>query len=401
MIKHNNPFSHTPNETVLLLKYGEIALKGLNRKRFEDVLAKNIKWRLRDLGKTSLVRAQSTMYVTSEDPDFDYDEATFRLTHVFGLAGIAQAVRTEKDLTAIGEKIIHSLRDRLTAAKSFRITAKRADKTFPYNSPQLQQELGGILLDEFPHLAVDLHHPDLTVTVEIRDFGAYLHADQIKGAGGMPVGCSGRGMVLLSGGIDSPVAAYMMAKRGLRLHAIHFASPPYTSERALQKVEDLCELVTRYAGNIYFHYVPFTKIQEAIKKHCSEEYFTLIMRRLMMQIAIKVSHDQEAGALITGESLAQVASQTLGGIAATDQVCTLPVFRPLIGMDKEEIVRIARQIGTFETSILPYEDCCTVFTPKHPRTNPTIEQVEKAEQRFDFSALIQEAIDGITTKRIG
>lgn len=396
-----NPLAHTTQERVLLLKYGEIALKGLNRRKFEDILAKNIKWRVRDLGQTTLLRAQSTMYLTSNDPQFDYDEATFRMTHVFGIAGVSLAFRTNKDLATISEQIVHSLRDRLTAAKTFRITAKRADKSFPYPVPQLQAELGGRLQQAFPHLAVDLYHPELTITVEIRDFGAYFHADQQKGAGGMPVGSSGRGMVLLSGGIDSPVAAYMMAKRGLRLHAIHFASPPYTSERSLQKVEDLCELVTRYAGNIAFHYVPFTKMQEAIKTHCPEEYSTLVMRRMMMRIAERVSQEQHAGAIITGESLAQVASQTLGGIAATDQVCSLPVFRPLIGMDKEEIVRIARQIGTFETSILPYEDCCTVFTPKHPCTNPTLEQVEQVERLLYASELLQEAIAGIVTKRLG
>jgi thiamine biosynthesis protein ThiI len=385
---------------VIMIKNGEIALKGLNRKTFEDILAKNIKWRLRNVGKFNITRAQSTMYIEPKEDGIDFEEAVERLQKVFGVAAFTRALVTEKDLEVIKRDAVSYMKDVLPYAKTFKVAAKRSDKKFPLTSPQLQQELGGVLLDAYPHLKVDVHQPEVTVTVEIRDFGAYIHATQIPGAGGMPVGSSGKAMVLISGGIDSPVAAYMMAKRGLILHAIHFVSPPYTSERALQKVEDLCEKVSEYAGRIVFHCVPFTKIQEAIKMNCPEEFFTIIMRRLMMEIAIRVSRENGLRALITGESLGQVASQTIGAIAATDEVCTIPVFRPLIGMDKNEIVEIARKIDTFELSILPYEDCCTVFTPKHPKTKPDVVQVRAAQQKFDFEPLIEEAVAGIETKTI-
>ncbi len=383
-----------------MIKLGEIALKGLNRKTFEDTLVKNIKWRLRGVGKFSVTRAQSTMYIEPKEDDIDFEEAVEHLQKVFGIAAFTRALVTEKELSCIQKDAVEYMKDVLPYAKTFKVTAKRADKKFPLTSPQIQQELGGVLLEAYPHLKVDVHNPEVTVTIEIRDFGAYIHAKQLPGAGGMPVGSSGKAMVLISGGIDSPVAAYMMAKRGLILHAIHFVSPPYTSDRAQQKVEDLCEIVSQYAGKITFHCVPFTKIQEAIKLHCPEEFFTIIMRRLMMEIAIRVSEENDLKALITGESLAQVASQTIGAIAATDEVCTMPVFRPLIGMDKNEIIEIARKIGTFETSILPFEDCCTVFTPKHPKTRPNLAQVRAAQAAFDFAPLIEEAIQGIEVKTI-
>lgn len=383
-----------------MIKLGEIALKGLNRKTFEDTLVKNIKWRLRGVGKFAVTRAQSTMYIEPKEDDIDFDEAADHLSNVFGIAAFTRALVTEKKLEAIKADAVEYMRDVLPYAKTFKVTAKRADKSFPLTSPQIQQELGGTLLDAYPHLKVDVHNPEVTVTIEIRDFGAYIHGKQIPGAGGMPVGSSGKAMVLISGGIDSPVAAYMMAKRGLILHAVHFVSPPYTSDRARQKVEDLCEIVSRYAGRIYFHCVPFTKIQEAIKTHCPEEFFTIIMRRLMMEIAIRISEENDLKALITGESLAQVASQTIGAIAATDDVCTMPVFRPLIGMDKNEIIEIARKIGTFETSILPFEDCCTIFTPKHPKTRPAVEQVRAAQAAFDFAPLVEEAVRETEVKTI-
>ena len=387
-------------QEVMMIKLGEIALKGLNRKTFEDTLIKNIKWRLRNVGKFAVTRAQSTIYLEPREEGIDFDEAADRLQQVFGIAAFTRALETEKDFDAISRDAVEYLRDTLPYAKTFKVTAKRSDKKFPMTSPELQQELGAVLLEAYPHLKVDVHHPEVTVTVEIRDFGAYLHGRQLPGAGGMPVGSSGKAMVLLSGGIDSPVAAYMMAKRGLILHAVHFVSPPYTSDRARQKVEDLCEIVSQYAGRIYFHCVPFTEIQEAIREHCPEEFFTIIMRRLMMEIAIRISRENELGALITGESLAQVASQTLGAIAATDEVCTLPVFRPLIGMDKNEIIEIARRIGTFETSILPFEDCCTVFTPKHPKTRPNLAQVRAAQAAFDFAPLVEEALRNTEVKPI-
>lgn len=377
---------------VIMIKNGEIALKGLNRKSFEDVLVKNIKWRLKTLGKFSLTRAQSTMYIEPSQDGIDFEEAVERLQKVFGIAAFTRALVVPKEVEQIKQQAINYMNDTLPYAKTFKVTAKRADKNFPLQSPQIQREIGGALLSAYPHLKVDVHNPEVTVTIEIRDFGAYIHAKQIKGAGGMPVGTSGKALVMISGGIDSPVSAYMMAKRGLQLHAVHFVSPPYTSDRALQKVQTLCEKVSEYAGKIHFHIVPFTKIQETIRDNCPEELFTIIMRRLMMEISMKIAEHNDLKALITGESLGQVASQTIGAIATTDEVCNIPVFRPLIGMDKNEIVDIARRIDTFETSILPYEDCCTVFTPKHPKTKPDIQVVRDAQAKFDFCPLIDEAI---------
>lgn len=385
---------------VIMIKNGEIALKGLNRKTFEDMLVKNIKWRLRNLGKFSVTRAQSTMYIEPLEDTIDFEEAVDRLSKIFGIAAFTRALVTEKDMDVIRKDAVEYMQDVLPYAKTFKVAAKRADKKFPLQSPEIQQELGGVLLEAYPHLKVDVHNPDITVMVEIRDFGAYIHAQQTPGAGGMPVGSSGKALVMISGGIDSPVAAYMMAKRGLQLHAIHFVSPPYTSDRALQKVETLCEKVSEYAGRIHFHCVPFTKIQEAIRDNCPEELFTIIMRRLMMKISLKIAEHNELKALITGESLGQVASQTIGAIAATDDVCTMPVFRPLIGLDKNEIVEIARKIDTFETSILPYEDCCTVFTPKHPKTKPDLQTVRDSEAAFDFEPLLQEAVENTVIKLI-
>ena len=288
------------------------------------------------------------------------------------------------------------LKDELEKAKSYKVEAKRSDKSFPLTSPQIQQALGDAITDAFPGLPVDVHEPDMTVLVEIRDKGAYVNARKIPAVGGMPVGSNGNGLVLLSGGIDSPVAAYMIAKRGLKVDAVHFQSPPYTSERALLKVESLCEKLTEYCGDIRFYCVPFTEIQEALRDNCDGDYFTVIMRRLMLKIANTLCDKGSYGALITGESVGQVASQTLAAINCTDRAAEYPVLRPLVGMDKKEIVEIARKIDTFETSILPYEDCCTVFTPKHPRTKPRVKDVIAEEEKFDFAPLIEKAINGIT-----
>lgn len=383
-----------------MIKNGEIALKGLNRRSFEDMLVRNIRWRLKNVGNFKITKAQSTMYIEPQDDGIDFEEAVDKLSKVFGIAAFTRALVVEKDMDIIQEHAVSYMKDILPYAKTFKVAAKRSDKKFPLNTPQLQQVLGGVLLDAYPHLKVDVHNPEVCVTVEIRDFGAYIHAGQIQGAGGMPVGSSGKALILISGGIDSPVAAHMMAKRGVLLHAIHFVSPPYTSDRALQKVEDLCEIASEYAGRIQFHCVNFTKIQEAIKNNCPEELFTIIMRRLMMEISIKVAEKNDLKALITGESLGQVASQTMGAIATTDDVCSIPVFRPVIGMDKNEIIDIARKIGTFDTSILPFEDCCTVFTPKHPKTNPVLQNVRDAQNCFDFAPLIDEAVANISTKMI-
>ena len=379
---------------ILLLKNGEIALKGLNRPTFEAILTKNIKWRLEGLGPYTIVKAQSAVFIEPQDSGFDLPEAAHRLEKVFGLASITRAAVVEKDLPVILDAAQTYLADTLAGISSFKVTAKRADKKYPLKSPELCVEVGARLLEAFPHLHVDVHNPEITVTIEIRDFGAYIHAGATPGAGGMPVGSNGRASILISGGIDSPVAAYMLAKRGVRLNAVHFESPPYTSPRARQKVLDLLKLVSVYSGKIICEVVPFTRIQEEIRKNCPEELFTVIMRRIMMKVASALAERSGCQALITGESIGQVASQTIEAISCTEAAASVPVFRPLIGMDKEEIVRIARTIGTFETSILPYEDCCTVFTPRHPRTRPRIDFVEQAEAAFDFAPLIEEAING-------
>ena len=380
---------------IILIKDGELSLKGLNRRQFEDKMVATIRRRLKDLGKVVVERAQSTIYIKPQDDDFDFPEALDRMGRIFGIAAFSRACVCEKNMDDILAKAPEYLADTLRGIKTFKVEAKRADKAFPLKSPEICREVGGALLRAFPHLRVDVHNPDEVITVEVRDYAAYIRGGQIKGAGGLPVGTAGRAQVLISGGIDSPVAAYTMAKRGLVLNAIHFASPPYTSIRAEQKVRDLLGRVARYSGVIKLAIVPFTEIQEEIGKHCPEDYFTLVMRRMMMRIACRVSEADGCLGLVTGESLGQVASQTLPAIAATDEVCTMPVLRPLIGMDKEEIIAISKKIDAFDISILPYEDCCTVFTPKHPHTKPKKGQCEEAEKNLDIEPLIERAIAGI------
>lgn len=383
---------------IILVKYGEIALKGLNKNTFEDMLTKNVKRRIKSLGRFTCTRAQSTLYIEPEDETIDLAEAVSRISKIFGIAALCRACVCEKSFDDIREKSFDYLSTILPYAKTFKVTAKRADKAFPMKSPEICMELGGALLEKFPNLTVDVKNPEVTVTVEIRDTNAYVHAENIKGAGGLPVGSSGKAMLLLSGGIDSPVAGWMMAKRGVHIAAIHYVSPPYTSDRAQLKVETLCEKLTDYCGGIAFYCVPFTEIQEAIKDNCPEEFFTIIMRRLMMEIAQRIAENDGCLALITGESVGQVASQTMAAIGCTDAVCRMPVFRPLIGMDKTEIIEIARKIDTFETSTLPYEDCCTVFTPRHPKVRPLLEDIEKAQNSFDFEPLISKAVEGTEMK---
>ncbi len=381
---------------VLLIKNGEIALKGLNRSTFEDILVKNIRRRLSaSVGKFTFTKSQSTIIAESNDEDADFETAVETLKKIFGIAAFSRAVVCEKDFEEIKKVALDYLGDDLRSVKTFKVNAKRSDKKFPMTSPEICREVGAHLLRSIPSLKVDVHNPDITVTVEVRDKNVFIHGNQIKGAGGMPVGSAGRVALLVSGGIDSPVAGWMMAKRGLQLDAIHFAAPPYTSKRAEMKVRDLVSIVAKYSGRINFAVVNFTEIQEAIKEHCPEELFTIIMRRLMMKIAVRLAEKDNCGALITGESLGQVASQTLGALACTDAAVNMPVFRPCIGMDKEEIIKISRNIGAFETSILPYEDCCTVFTPKHPRTRPTLRLIEEAEGAFDFSEMIERAIEAV------
>lgn len=381
---------------IILVKNGELALKGLNRSSFEDILIKNMKRRLNDLGSFEFTKSQSTIMVDPLDDDIDLDDAVDIVSRVFGIAALSRACVCEKDFEDIKATALSYLKDELEDAKTFKVEAKRSDKKFPMKSPEICRELGGFLLSKFRNLSVDVHNPDITVTVEVRDKYAFVRGNNIKGAGGMPTGTSGRAGILISGGIDSPVAAYMMAKRGIELCAIHFASPPYTSELAEMKVMELLKKVARYSGVITTYVVPFTKIQEAIRDLCPEEYFTIIMRRIMMMISEKLAVHQNCYALITGESVGQVASQTMYALACTDCAVNMPVFRPCIGMDKEEIITISRKIDTFQTSIQPYEDCCTVFTPKHPKTKPHLDDVIKAEANIkNLEDLMNEAIQNV------
>ena len=379
---------------IILLKSGEIALKGLNRSTFEDIMAKNARRRLQPLGEFKIWHAQSTTYVQPLAEGVDMDEAVRRLQTVFGIVAVTKSCVVEKDFSVICPAAAEYFAPQLSAARTFKVEAKRSDKSFPMKSPEISRELGGYLLSRFHHLKVKVEQPEITITVEIREQGAYIHANQLPGAGGIPVGTGGRAMLLLSGGIDSPVAGYMMAKRGLELAAVHFASPPYTSDRARQKALDLAQELTPYTGRIRLFVVPFTKLQELLRERCPEDYFTILMRRYMMRVAEQIALREGCGALITGESLGQVASQTMQAIGCTDLACRLPVLRPCIGMDKEEIVRISRKIETFETSILPYEDCCTVFTPRHPKTKPTVAAVEAIEAEMAIpEELVAEAAE--------
>ena len=373
-------------------------LKGLNRKSFELKLMGNIRRRLAPLGKFKVYCLQSTVYVEAESEDADLDAAFEALQQVFGMVKLSRAAACEKDKDAIARLAIEYLRDDMLRAKSFKVESKRSDKSFPMTSIQLSQYVGGELAEAYPNCKVDVHEPELTVFIEIRDLAAYVHAAPVPGAGGMPVGSNGVAVTLLSGGIDSPVSTYMIAKRGVRLIPVHFFSFPYTSQQAKEKVVELGQILTRYCGRMTLEVVPFTHIQEEIRDKCPEEYFTLIMRRFMMRIAERIAEANGAKAIVTGENLGQVASQTMEAMASTQAVIDLPVLQPLIGMDKEEIVQLARKIGTFDTSILPYEDCCTVFTPRHPRTRPKVHEVEAAESALDVQALVEEALQG--TERI-
>lgn len=385
---------------VILIKNGELALKGLNRSNFEDTMIRNLRHRLKPLGICDIFKAQSAIFVEPRAEDYPFDKALDTVARVFGIAAFSRAAAVEKDLDVILKTAPLYLADTMKSIRTFKVESKRADKAFPHKSPEISAEVGGALLAAFPHLRVNVHEPDAIVNIEIRDRAAYIHCGQIKGAGGMPVGTSGKATVLISGGIDSPVAAYMMSKRGLVLDAVHFASPPYTSERAEQKVKRLLSKVAAYSGNIRLAIVPFTEIQEQIAEKCAEEYFTLIMRRFMMKIASRIAEEGGSAALITGESLGQVASQTMPALACTEDVATLPVLRPLIGMDKHEIVEISRKIDCFDISIEPYEDCCTVFTPKHPRTKPTVEECRKAESVLPIEELIDRAVKGTVFEHI-
>ncbi len=386
---------------MILLKLGELVLKGANRYTFEDKLKSNLARRLKSHGKFRVYSRQSTTYIEPLSDECDMDAAYDVAKKVFGAVGVSRAKACAKTKEAMLETVRTYLASNLAGEKTFKVESKRADKSFPMTSIQLSQWVGGELDELYPNLHVDVHNPALTIHLEVRDYAAFVHADPEPGAGGLPVGTSGRAMSLLSGGIDSPVASWMMAKRGVALEMVHFYSYPYTSPEAKEKVLDLARLLTPWTGRLIVHVVPFTHIQEELRRACPEELFTLLMRRFMMRIAEGMARRTGCRALVTGESLGQVASQTMDAMAVTGAVTSLPVFRPLVGMDKEEVVRIARKIGTFETSILPYEDCCTVFTPRHPRTRPHLDEIEAAEAVLDVEALVQEALDATERVKIG
>ena len=379
---------------IILCKLGEIVLKGLNRHSFEMKLMSNIRRRTQRYGKFKIYSRQSTIYVEPVEETCDLDAAYDACKKVFGIIAIARAVPCAKEKEAIFNTAKEYLAPALLAAKSFKVESKRSDKSFPMGSIQLSQWVGGALHDAFPHLIVDVHNPELTVHLEVREDAAYVHGPAEAAAGGLPIGMGGHAVSLLSGGIDSPVSSYMIAKRGVQLELLHFASPPYTSEQAREKVLQLAQELTVWCGRLTVHVVPFTEIQEEIRRKCPEDHFTLIMRRFMMRLGDRLAHELACKAIVTGESLGQVASQTIQALVVSDDVATLPVLRPLIGMDKEEIVRIARHVGTFDTSILPYEDCCTVFTPRHPKTKPNLEEVREYEAALDIDALCDRALAG-------
>ena len=380
---------------IFLMKLGEVVLKGANKRQFENKLRQNVRRRMKPYGNFDVYIMQSTVYVEPMDEDADVDGAWEACRSIFGVVSLCRCRPCEKNLDAIYNAVEEYLGEDLDCAKSFKVESKRSDKAFPMTSIAISQEIGGRLAEAHPTVEVDVHHPEYTVYVEVRDLAAYVHGPAVPGAGGLPTGVGGRAMCLLSGGIDSPVAAYMMAKRGMEIECVHFFSYPYTSQLAKDKVLELARLVTRYSGRMTVNVVSFTQIQEAIRDNCPEEFFTLIMRRFMMEISQRIAKGDGCGALITGENLGQVASQTMEAMTVTGAVVDIPIFMPLIGMDKEEIVTIARKIGTLDTSILPYEDCCTVFTPKHPKTKPTLGQLLHAERNLDREALILQALESV------
>ncbi|MCL1829153.1 MAG: tRNA 4-thiouridine(8) synthase ThiI [Oscillospiraceae bacterium] len=385
---------------IILMKQGETVLKGLNRSRFEKLLIADIKSRLTEFGRFKVSSLQSTVYAEPEDSDCDMSGAFEDMLKVFGIVTAVRAAACEKNAEAIAEKATEYLGEAMKKASSFKVETKRSDKSFPMTSPELSKYLGARLAAAYPGTKADMHTPELTVNAEVRDRAAFIHSAPSQGAGGLPRGSNGRAVVLLSGGIDSPVAAYLMAKRGVKLIPLHFFSFPYTSEQAKRKVADIAGILSSYCGNLTVEMTPFTRIQEEIRKNCPVELLTIISRRFMMRIAEKTARHYGCGALITGENLGQVASQTMESIEAVQQCVSLPVYRPLIGADKEEIVRLARKIGTYDVSVLPFEDCCSVFTPKHPKTKPKINSVLEAETRLDTEALTEEAFSMIEHEQI-
>ena len=381
---------------IILVKYGEIILKGGNRPKFEKVLMENIRNAVRNIDRIKMSIMQATIYIEPENPE-NLDLICERLSLIFGIVSITKAGVLDKNVESIREGAYEYCKKDLLPGKKFKVEAKRADKRFPLTSVELCIDVGGYLDDKIEGITCDVHNPDVTVKIEVRDYNAFVYCSENKlsGQGGMPIGTGSKATLLLSGGIDSPVAGHMMAKRGIEIAAINFFSFPYTSERAKEKVIELASILAKYTSKIDLYIVPFTEIQLAIRDNCPQEHMTLIMRRFMMKLSEKIAYKNGSAALITGESAGQVASQTLAALNVTNSVVKMPVLRPLIGMDKKEIVERSHDIGTFETSILPYEDCCTVFTPKHPTTNPKLAVIEKSEARLDVDTLIEKALEGV------
>ncbi len=385
---------------MFLLKLGEIVLKGGNRFQFENRLKTNVARRMRPFGDFRISIVQSTVFVEPQSAECDVDGAWEACRYIFGVVSLCRCRPCEKSLDAIFDAVMAYLGDDLACARSFKVESRRSDKRFPLTSIGISQAIGGRIAEALPQVRVDVHNPEYTVFVEVRDHAAYVHGPAEPGAGGLPTGVGGKAMLLLSGGIDSPVAGQMIAKRGVELECVHFFSYPYTSELAKDKVLELAKIMSRYCGRMSVNIVGFTEIQEAIRDNCPEEFFTLIMRRFMMKISEILARRHGCQALVTGENLGQVASQTMEAMAVTGACVDLPIFQPLIGMDKEEIVTRARKIGTMETSILPYEDCCTVFTPRHPKTKPTVAQVDAACASLDFDGLIERALAATELVRV-
>ena len=382
-----------------LIKYGEIGIKGKNRYLFEDALIKQIKYALKDAAAFDVTKQQGRIYVHMLG-SYDYDEVVAALTRVFGIVAICPVVICDDpswdNLTkVVGDYIDEAYEDKHF---TFKVDSRRADKRYPKKSMEINADIGEYLLERFPEMSVDVHKPDVMLNIEVRE-KTYIYSKSIKGPGGMPVGTNGKAMLLLSGGIDSPVAGYMIAKRGVTIDATYFHAPPYTSERAKQKVVDLARIVARYAGPIRLNIINFTDIQLAIYEKCPHDELTIIMRRYMMRIAEMIARDTECLGLITGESIGQVASQTMHSLAATDDACEMPVYRPLIGMDKQEIIDISERIGTYETSILPFEDCCTIFVAKHPVTKPNINVIRRSEENLaeKIDELFEAAVNTVET----
>ena len=377
---------------LILLKPGELMLKGQNRHFFEDRLRSNVARRLKEIGRFQISSVQSMIYAEPLEDGLDLDAAVDCCAKVFGIVSVCRAAASQKEKDAILNTALRYLEPQLRSAKTFKVESKRSDKRFPLTSIQLSQYVGGEIADRYPSLTADMHHPELVIHIEVRETAAYIHAGGVPGAGGLPVGTCGRAVSLLSGGIDSPVSTYMIARRGVQIIPVHFFSFPYTSELAKEKVVKLAQKLLPWCGRLTLEVIPFTHIQEEIRDKCPEEFFTVIMRRFMMRLAESIALDNACGALVTGENLGQVASQTMEAIRCTEAPLSLPVLRPLIGFDKEQIIELARKLDTFETSILPYEDCCTVFTPRHPRTKPTLEEIAAAEAVLDVEGLCREAL---------